>query len=109
MPYTYEHPRPSVTVDCVVFGLDADELKILLIQRHGEPFKGKWALPGGFVQMEEDLETAARRELHEETSVRDLFLEQLYTFGDVAVVREQNRFVVAVLDGFGLGERGVDV
>lgn len=79
--FVYEYPRPALTVDCVVFGLDEGELKILLIQRALEPFKGKWALPGGFVNMDEDLEEAARRELGEETGLSDIFLEQLYTFG----------------------------
>ncbi|MEM6732082.1 MAG: NUDIX domain-containing protein [Myxococcota bacterium] len=69
-----------VTVDCVVFGLD-DHLKVLLIERENEPYSGAWALPGGFVRPEEDLEAAARRELEEETGVRDVFLEQLFTFG----------------------------
>ncbi|MBB4079863.1 8-oxo-dGTP diphosphatase [Lewinella aquimaris] len=79
---TYSHPRPSVTVDVVVFGYDGGrDLKLLLIQRGGEPFKGQWALPGGFVDMEEDLEASALRELEEETGVKDLFVEQLYTFG----------------------------
>ncbi len=82
MPYTYEHPRPSVTVDCVIFGYEpGDEIKVLLIRRGQDPFKGKWALPGGFVGMEEDLETSALRELEEETGVRDVFIEQLFTFG----------------------------
>lgn len=82
MPYTYEYPRPALTVDCVIFGLDeSNMLKILLIQRALDPFKGAWALPGGFVDMEEDLEAAALRELEEETGVRDVFIEQLYTFG----------------------------
>jgi len=80
--YTYEYPRPSVTVDCVVFGLDEEDLKVLLIQRGQEPFKGRWALPGGFVRMEESLEDAARRELAEEAGVRPGLLEQLYTFGE---------------------------
>ena len=80
--FTYEYPRPSVTVDVVVFGYDGGpDLKLLLIQRGGEPFKGQWALPGGFVDMDEDLEASALRELEEETGVRDLFVEQLYTFG----------------------------
>lgn len=83
MAYTYEYPRPAVTVDCVIFGLDEDELKVLLIRRGQEPFAGKWALPGGFVGMEESLEEAARRELEEETGLRQVYLEQLYTFGDV--------------------------
>ena len=80
--HTYEYPRPSVTVDIVVFGYDGGrQLKLLLIERGGEPYKGSWALPGGFVDMDEDLETAALRELEEETGVKDLYVEQLYTFG----------------------------
>lgn len=82
MPYTYEYPRPALTVDCVIFGLDeSQKLKVLLIQRANEPFKDQWALPGGFVDMNESLESAALRELEEETSVKDVFIEQLYTFG----------------------------
>lgn len=82
MAYTYEYPRPSLTVDCVVFGLDDQDLKVLLIQRDIDPFAGRWALPGGFVQMEETLEESARRELQEETGLANIYLEQLYTFGD---------------------------
>ena len=79
---TYKYPRPSVTVDVVVFGYDGGpDLKLLLVQRGGEPFQGQWALPGGFVDMDEDLETSALRELEEETGVKDLFVEQLYTYG----------------------------
>jgi len=83
MPFTYEYPRPSLTVDCVVFGLDDGDLKVLLIQRDIEPFEGKWALPGGFIKLDEDLDAAAKRELQEETGVSNVFLEQLYTFGTV--------------------------
>ena len=82
MPHTYDHPRPAVTVDCVVFGLDEQDLKVLLIQRDAEPFRGRWALPGGFVRMGETLDDAARRELEEETGLAGVFLEQLYTFGE---------------------------
>ncbi len=82
MPYVYEHPRPSLTVDCVVFGLDDADLKVLLIQRNIPPFVGGWALPGGFVRLDESLEAAAIRELQEETGVEKIFLEQLYTFGE---------------------------
>lgn len=80
--YTYEYPRPSVTVDIVVYGYDGGkQLKLLLIKRGSDPYKGSWALPGGFVDMGENLETAALRELEEETGVKDLFVEQLFTFG----------------------------
>lgn len=82
MSYTYQHPHPAVTVDCAVFGYDAADLKVLLIRRKLEPFKGQWALPGGFVQIAEGLEAAARRELSGETGLGELFLEQLYTFGE---------------------------
>lgn len=82
MSYTYEYPRPSLTVDCIIFGVDESlQLKVLLIQRGKEPYKDHWALPGGFVDMNEDLESAALRELEEETGVKDVFIEQLYTFG----------------------------
>jgi 8-oxo-dGTP diphosphatase len=94
MAHNYQYPRAALTVDCVVFGLDDDELKVLLIQRGLEPFKGRWALPGGFVRVEETLDEAARRELQEETGLKDLFLEQLYTFG--AVNRDPRERVVSV-------------
>lgn len=82
MSYTYKYPRPSVTVDCVIFGLDEEELKVLLIQRKDEPFRGCWAFPGGFVDMDESIDRAAMRELQEETSLENIFMEQLYTFGE---------------------------
>jgi len=90
MPYTYEYPRPSVTVDCVIFGFDLEAengLQVLLIRRGNEPFKGRWANPGGFVEVSDDedqgesLDEAARRELEEETGIKVAYLEQLYTFG----------------------------
>jgi 8-oxo-dGTP diphosphatase len=71
-----------LTVDCVVFGMDEGDLKVLLIKRGVEPFAGKWALPGGFVRMDEALDDAARRELEEEAGIRPSHLEQLYTFGE---------------------------
>jgi 8-oxo-dGTP diphosphatase len=84
MSFSYQHPRPALTVDCVVFGLgqETEELRVLLVQRALEPFQGRWALPGGFVRLDEGLEQAARRELEEEAGIRPAYLEQLYTFGE---------------------------
>src|SRR5580658_4345192 len=94
MSYTDQYPRAALTVDCVVFGFDGGELKILLIQRALEPFKGRWALPGGFVRVDETIDDAAHRELAEETGLKDVFLEQLYTFG--AISRDPRERVVSV-------------
>lgn len=94
MTFTYDHPRPALTVDAVVFGLDEEDLKVLLVERDLEPFKGRWALPGGFVHEDEGLDEAARRELQEETGLERIFLEQLYTFGDVG--RDPRGRVVSV-------------
>ncbi|MGB9724411.1 MAG: NUDIX hydrolase [Chloroflexia bacterium] len=74
--------RPWVTVDLVIFTLLQKALHVLLVKRRSPPFAGMWALPGGFVQPEESLEEAARRELREESGVGEVYLEQLYTFGD---------------------------
>lgn len=82
MPFVYDYERPALTVDCVVFGLDDADLKVALIRRALPPFEDSWALPGGFVQSDETLETAARRELLEETGIENAYLEQLFTFGN---------------------------
>jgi 8-oxo-dGTP diphosphatase len=92
--FTYAYPHPAVTTDVVVFTLRDQELKLLLIKRGGEPYQGKWALPGGFVHLDEDLDTGARRELEEETGVSGVYLEQLYTFG--AVNRDPRERVITV-------------
>jgi 8-oxo-dGTP diphosphatase len=81
MSYEYDYPHPAVTADVVVFTIENDDLKVLLIQRDQAPFEGEWALPGGFIEIDESLGQAAKRELKEETGVNASFLEQLYTFG----------------------------
>ncbi|MEM7785502.1 MAG: NUDIX domain-containing protein [Planctomycetota bacterium] len=94
MTFRYQYARPALTVDCVVFGLDDEDLKILLIERGGAPFEGSWAIPGGFVELDESLDVAARRELEEETGLKKVFLEQIYTFG--APQRDPRERVVTV-------------
>jgi 8-oxo-dGTP diphosphatase len=86
--------RPALTVDAVVFGLDEEGLKVLLIERGRPPYAGSWAIPGGFVVAGEHLEDAARRELEEETGLSGIYLEQLYTFGDPG--RDPREHVVSV-------------
>jgi len=81
--YVYDWPRPMVTVDAAVFTFSDDKAKVLLINRGNEPFKGKWALPGGFIDMDEELEDAVVRELEEETGLAGVRLEQMRTFGTV--------------------------
>lgn len=71
-----------MTTDCVIFGYDGKELKVLLIERGIEPFKGCWAFPGGFLNMDEDALAGARRELKEETGLEDAFIEQFHTFSE---------------------------
>lgn len=83
MPYIYEYPRPAVTVDCLVYRTTIHRQEILLIRRNNEPFKGMWALPGGFVGMDETLIEAAKRELNEETGLVIDYLEQFRTFDKV--------------------------
>ncbi len=79
--YVYDWPRPMVTVDAAVFAFFAGKPRLLLIQRKHEPFQDHWALPGGFVEMDEDLPDAAARELAEETGLQGIRLEQLRAFG----------------------------
>ncbi|MBX3417894.1 MAG: NUDIX hydrolase [Pirellulaceae bacterium] len=83
MSYTYQYPRPALSVDIVLFGFQESQLSVLLIQRANPPFAGDWALPGGFVDLDETLEQAALRELQEETGLSDLNLEQLHAFSTI--------------------------
>ena len=121
MTFNYEYARPALAVDCVVFGLDERELKVLLVQRALPP-KHAWALPGGFVRIDETLDAAARRELAEEAGVRDVYLEQLYTFGELdrdprervvsvayyALAKLGDHAVRAATDAMGVGWFGLD-
>ncbi len=92
--FTSKYPKPAVTVDCVIFGYAKNSLQVLLISRGVEPFKNTWALPGGFIKMDETLNEAAARELEEETGLKHVYMEQLYTFG--AVNRDPRERVVSV-------------
>ena len=80
--YSYEYPRPAVTVDILLFTEESADRKVLLIQRKNPPFKDHWAFPGGFIEMDESLEGSAQRELHEETGLFDVKLTQLGAFGN---------------------------
>ena len=93
--FTYEYPRPALTVDNVLFTFDKDKLKTLLIQRGNDPFKGFWAYPGGFVEDDETVEQAAPRELWEETGVHGVELSQLFT--ESALNRDPRGWIVSVV------------
>ena len=82
LKYHYKYPHPSVTTDCVIFGFDGVKLKVLLIERGLEPFKGRWAFPGGFIKMDESAEEGALRELQEETGLTGAYIKQFHTFTD---------------------------
>ncbi len=94
MPYTYKHPRPAITVDCVIFCKDPDGLHLLLIQRKNPPYQNCWALPGGFLDPGESPEAAAARELEEETGLSGIPLTQFHTFG--APDRDPREHVISI-------------
>lgn len=94
MMYQYKYPHPAMTADCVVFGFDGKQLHVLLIERGLEPYMGSWALPGGFMKIDETVEQCALRELKEETGVEDIYLEQFHVFS--AVGRDPRERVVTV-------------
>ena len=81
--YTYEYPHPSVTTDCVIFGFDGAKLRVLLVERGIEPFKGRWAFPGGFMEMDETSEQCAIRELEEETGLKVGVVHQIGAYSKV--------------------------
>ena len=80
--YCYKYPHPAVTTDCVIFGFNGERLQVLLIERGIEPYKGRWAFPGGFLKMDETAEEGAKRELKEETGLADAYIQQLHTFSN---------------------------
>lgn len=81
--YIYEYPHAAMTADCVIFGFDGEKLKLLLIERGCEPYKGMWALPGGFMQIDETIEETAKRELMEETGIKGVYMEQFKVYSTV--------------------------
>jgi 8-oxo-dGTP diphosphatase len=101
--YIYDWPRPMVTVDAVVFGFFGGKAKLLLVKRGIEPFKGQWALPGGFIRIEEELEDAVARELAEETGLTGVRLEQMRTFGKVGRDPRGRQITIAFM---GIATRG---
>jgi 8-oxo-dGTP diphosphatase len=101
--YCYEHPRPAVTVDVVLFYKSGERIEVLLVKRGREPFKGGWAFPGGFIREDESLETAAARELEEETGIGRVGLHQIGTFGDPG--RDPRGHTVSVAYGAVLEDR----
>ena len=80
--YCYRYPHPAVTTDCVIFGFSGERLQVLLVERGIEPYKGRWAFPGGFLKMDEAAEEGALRELKEETGLENAYIQQLHTFSD---------------------------
>jgi 8-oxo-dGTP diphosphatase len=92
--FQYEYERPALATDCAIFGFDGGELKLLLLKREKEPFENTWALPGGFVYMDETAEAAAKRILLEKAGIKEVFIEQLYTFSGID--RDPRERVVSV-------------
>ena len=80
MPYTYKYPHPAIATDCVIFALDGQQLKVLLIERKFDPYKGHWAFPGGYLEIDESAEQGALRELQEETGMEQATIHQFHTF-----------------------------
>ena len=94
LKYHYKYPHPCVTTDCVIFGFDGTKLNVLLIERGIEPFKGRWAFPGGFLKMDETALQGAKRELYEETGLEDAYIHQFHAFS--AVERDPRERVITI-------------
>lgn len=94
LKYHYKYPHPSVTTDCVIFGFDGTRLNVLLIERGLEPYKGRWAFPGGFLKIDEAAEDGAKRELYEETGLKTAYIRQFHTF--TAPERDPRERVISI-------------
>jgi len=103
--YIYDWPRPMVSVDAVVFAFFRNRAKLLLVNRGNAPFKGMWSLPGGFVEIREELEEAVVRELAEETGLFDVKLEQMRTYGNVGRDPRGRQITIVYM---GIAEEGLD-
>src|SRR5690554_6236073 len=101
--YSYKYPRPAMTVDAIVYAGENGLFNILLIRRGIEPFRGKWALPGGFIDMDELLEIACKRELQEETGLRVAAMKQFKTFD--AIDRDPRHRTISVVYSVELPEK----
>ncbi len=101
--YVYDWPRPMVTADAAVFTFAGNKAKLLLIERGKEPYKGQWALPGGFIELDEELEDAAVRELEEETGLTGVDLEQMRTFGTIGRDPRGRQITIVFM---GIAEKG---
>ena len=104
LKYSYKYPHPSVTTDCVIFGFDGVKLKVLLVERGMAPYKGRWAFPGGFLNMDESAEEGALRELKEETGLEGAYIRQFHTFSAPQrdprerVIKQLQNLYEAILD-----------
>jgi 8-oxo-dGTP diphosphatase len=105
--YVYDWPRPMVTVDAIVFAFFGRRVKLLLVNRANEPFKGKWALPGGFIEIDEELEDAVARELAEETGLTGVPLQQMHTFGACGRDPRGRQITVAFMGIAGAGKNKI--
>ena len=106
--FNYQYPHPAVTADCVIFGFDGSTLNMLLIERDLDPFKGQWALPGGFMKITETIEDCARRELKEETLLEDVYLEQFHVFSTVDRDPRERVVTVAFIGLVRKGEQQIE-
>ena len=105
--YVYEWPRPMVTVDAAVFGFFAGQARLLLIKRGHYPYEGQWAIPGGFIELDEELEDAVARELAEETGLTNVPLEQMQTFGTVGRDPRGRQITIVFIGIVGEGQTAV--